>query len=135
MVTNMHEKYLALFREIARATSVLAERVMDYDKEKNDEKGFQTAQQMRDDYLDLVDKLQNDLPNLERADFARLLVGAVVVTQNMETEIKAREKAMQGYKIDIIPKLERVVNESEETEDAKKLAEEVFNIQEEKETE
>lgn len=135
MVTNMHEKYLALFREIARATSVLAERVMDYDKEKNDDKGFQTAQQMRDDYLDLVDKLQNDLPNLERADFARLLVGAVVVTQNMETEIKAREKAMQGYKIDIIPKLERVVNESEETKDAKKLAEEVFNIQEEKETE
>lgn len=135
MVTNMHEKYLALFREIARATSVLAERVMDYDKEKNDEKGFQTAQQMRDDYLDLVDKLQNDLPNLERVDFARLLIGAVVVTQNMETEIKAREKAMQGYKIDIIPKLERVVNESEETEDAKKLAEEVFNIQEEKETE
>lgn len=135
MVTNMHEKYLALFREIARATSVLAERVMDYDKEKNDDKGFQTAQQMRDDYLNLVDKLQNDLPNLERADFARLLVGAIVVTQNLETEIKAREKAMQGYKIDIIPKLERVVNESEETEGAKKLAEEVFNIQEEKENE
>ena len=125
----MNEKYLELFKDIVRTTAVLAERVMDYDKDKNDEKGFQTAQRMRDDYLELNEKLRQDNYKLERADFARLLVGAIVITQNMETDLKTREKAIQGYKIDVIPKLERVVNESEETEEAQKLAEEVFSIE------
>jgi hypothetical protein len=126
----MDNKYIKLFSEITRATSVLSEQVMDYDKTKEDEKGEQTAQIMRDDFTKLHDKLEKG-EELSRADFAKLLVGAFIMMRNIEDKIEAQQKALIGYKEDIMPKLDKIINESENDEGARKIADEIFQIIEE----
>ena len=131
----MDNKYLILFREIARTTEVLAERVMAYDKEKKDEKGEQTAQTMRDDYAKLHDKLSAsnlDTNSISRMEWAKILVGAMVISNNLSEEIEQRKKALSGYKIDLIPKLNRIINETKTDEEAVALANELFEISENK---
>ena len=131
----MDNKYLILFREIARTTEVLAERVMAYDKEKNDEKGEQTAQTMRDDFAKLHDKLSAsnlDTNSISRMEWAKILVGAMVISNNLSEEIEQRKKALSGYKIDLIPKLNRIINETKTDEEAITLANELFEISENK---
>jgi len=46
----MHKKYITLFKDLAQATAASAETVMEYDKEKKDEKGLITATTMRNDF-------------------------------------------------------------------------------------
>lgn len=131
----MDNKYLILFREIARTTEVLAERVMAYDKEKKDEKGEQTAQTMRDDFAKLHDKLSAsnlDTNSISRMEWAKILVGAMVISNNLSEEIEQRKKALSGYKIDLIPKLNRIINETKTDEEAITLANELFEISENK---
>ena len=131
----MDNKYLILFREIARTTEVLAERVMAYDKEKKDEKGEQTAQTMRDDFAKLHDKLSAsnlDTNSISRMEWAKILVGAMVISNNLNEEIEQRKKALSGYKIDLIPKLNRIINETKTDEEAITLANELFEISENK---
>lgn len=130
----MNKKYLQLFKELCKTMTLLAEQVMDYNHNQKDNKGEKTAQIMRDDYQTLYDRIEEkdfDPKSLQRSDFAKLLVGAVVVMQNLEEQVKNRQKAIQGYKIDLIPKLERVVNETETSEEAQTIADEVFQISEE----
>lgn len=130
----MDKKYIQLFKELCKTMTLLAEQVMDYNHSQKDNKGEETAQIMRDDYQKLYDRIEAkdfDSNSLERADFAKLLVGAVVVMQNLEEQVKQRQKAIQGYKIDLIPKLEKVVNETETTEEALEKAKEIFQISEE----
>lgn len=129
----MDKSYLKLFTELAHATEVLAEQVMELDKVQNDTKGEETAKIMRDDYAKLHDYLRGDAfdpSTLEKKDFAKLLVGAIIVAQQLENKIEAERKALNGYKVDVIPKLERVVNETNSLEEIQKLAEELFSIQE-----
>lgn len=83
---------------------------------------------MRDDYLNLHDKLTNE-EVLDKADFARLLVGAIIVTNQLDARIKNEQKALDGYKIDIIPKLDRINNA--EADQVASLAEELFKVKEE----
>lgn len=130
----MDKKYIQLFKELCKTMILLAEQVMDYNHSQKDNKGEETAQIMRDDYQKLYDRIEAkdfDSNSLQRADFAKLLVGAVVVMQNLEEQVKQRQKAIQGYKIDLIPKLEKVVNETETTEEALEKAKEIFQISEE----
>lgn len=130
----MDKKYIQLFKELCKTMTLLAEQVMDYNHSQKDSKGEETAQIMRDDYQKLHDRIEAkdfDSNSLQRADFAKLLVGAVVVMQNLEEQVKQRQKAIQGYKIDLIPKLEKVVNETETTEEALEKANEIFQISEE----
>lgn len=83
---------------------------------------------MRDDYLNLHDKLTNG-EVLDKADFARLLVGAIIVTNQLDARIKNEQKALDGYKIDIIPKLDQINNT--EADQVASLAEELFKVKEE----
>lgn len=126
----MDKKYLQLFTELTRAVEVLSEQVMDYDKAQNDEKGLETAEIMRDDFAALHDKLGTNEP-LTKAEYAKLLVAAMIVANNIEDRIKSERKAIEGYKIDIIPKLSRINDETTNDEEAIKLAEEIFKISEE----
>ena len=129
----MNEKYIQLFKELCKTMELLAEQLMDYNHSKNDNKGEKNAQIMRDNYQKLYDDMDEknfDFKKLSRADFAQLLVGAIIVMKNIEDQIKSRQTAVQGYKLDIIPKLERVVNETTTTEEALKLAEEIFQVSE-----
>lgn len=123
----MDKRYTELFALITQTTANLAERVMEEHKKNGEDKGYQTAETMRNDYLNLHNKLNSD-EVLNKADYARLLVGAIIVTNQLEARIKNEQKALQGYKIDIIPKLDQI-NNAEATETAE-LAEKLFKVKE-----
>lgn len=124
----MDKRYRELFTLISQSVSNLAEQVMNDHQDKGEEKQQETAQIMRDDYLNLHNKLTNG-EELDKADFARLLVGAIIVTNQLDARIKNEQKALDGYKIDIIPKLDRINNT--EADQVASLAEELFKVKEE----
>lgn len=108
--------------------------------DKKDEKGEETATIMRDDYQQLYDRMRQadfDPVTLSKRDYARFLVGAIIVVQQIETRIENEKKAISGYKIDLIPKLERIINEIKEGEEDKlpALISELFEIKPEEKTE
>lgn len=123
----MDKKYIELFTLIAQSTANIAEQVMEEHKKNNEEKGYQTAETMRNDFLNLHDKLGTD-EALSKADYARLLVGVFIVTNQLDARIKNEQKILQGYKINIIPKLDQI-NSADATETAE-LAERLFEIKE-----
>lgn len=126
----MHKKYLELFKELTRATAVAAEQVMDYDKEKNDDKGFETAKTMRDDFEGLHEKLAAESfdGNLTKAEYAKLLVGCYVIVGNLQDRIEALKKAIAGYQSDLVPKLSKII-EAENDAEAQKLADEHLMVE------
>jgi len=124
----MDKRYVELFKELAKATAVSAEQVMDYDKAKNDEEGLKTAQTMRDDYNALHDKI-SDGSELDKTDFAKLLVGAMIIVNQIQDRIATLQKAMSGYQTDLIPKLNKII-EVETEDEVKKIAIKEFNIKE-----
>ena len=121
----MTDKYKELFTELAHTSELLAEHVMEYDHEKNDDQGEQTAQKMRDDFRTLGDKLKAG-EALDRADYARLLVGAYTAVNSIDARIKMYQAAVSGYKVDLIPKLCRILNETKSEEEVNNLANELF---------
>ena len=131
----MDKTYLTLFTELAHTTEILAEQVMENDGSK--EQAVNAAKTMRSDYAQLYDRLRDknfQESSLKREDYAKLLVGAIITAQQIENRIKTEQAALSGYKIDVIPKLERIVNESEDTESAQKLAQEILTIEEKNNT-
>lgn len=87
---------------------------------------------MKNDFHQLYDKIsseQFDPATLTKGDYARLLVGVLIIVNNLETRIKAEQDAVKNYKEQIITKLERVVNECDTDEAAKNLANELFIIE------
>jgi len=129
----MDKRYRDLFTLIAQSVANTAEKVMDLHKSNNEEKEYETAQIMRDDYLNLHDKLQEEV-DLTKADYARLLVGTIIIVNQLEGKIKSEQQALQGYKIDVIPKLDQINNELD-PDKAMQLAAELFEIKEQEEQE
>lgn len=127
----MDKKYKELFSLIVQTTANIAEKVMDLHKKNDEEKEYQTAETMRNDYLNLYDKLATNV-DLNKADYARILVGTIIVATQLENKIKSEEKALQGYKINLIPKLDQI-NNAETEEKALELANKLFEIVEEEE--
>lgn len=128
----MDKKYLDLFLLISQSVANLAEQVMTMHEKQNEQKEKETAEIMRNDFLDLHDKIKNQ-EQLKKADFARLLVGTIIITNQLENRIKNEEKALQGYKIDIIPKLDQINNS--DLDDISDLVNDLFSIKEEKDDE
>lgn len=126
----MHEKYLTLFKELAHATEVLSEQVMEYNHSKNDTKGEETAKTMRDDYAQLYDRLRSGNYQITLKDYAKLLVSSYIVSENLASKVKNEQVALDGYKNDIMPKLSRIMEETKTDEEATKLANEIFQIKE-----
>ena len=124
----MDKKYITLFRDLAQATAASAEQVMDYDREKNDEKGLETATIMRDDYQDLVSKLSDENYIISKTDASKLLVGVMILINQLQNRIANLKKAMTGYQTDLVPKLQAIVDAADE--DVAKRAEEKFLIEE-----
>lgn len=123
----MDKMYLKLFEAIIQAAEVLAEKVMEYDEKQNDLEGKRTAEIMRDDYASLYDKINtNEDVTLTKADFAKLLVAAYIVSSNMEVQVQQLQKTLESYKSAIIPKLSRINDEAQTDEEVTKLAEELF---------
>ena len=128
----MDKKYIELFRNLAQATAVSAEQVMDYDRENDNEKGYKAAQTMRDNFQALTEKLSAaEDYQMTKVDAANLLVGAVITTQQLEDRINNIKKALADYQTEIIPKLKEIVD-TETDEDAIKLANEKFILDDNK---
>ena len=130
----MDKAYVTLFTELAHATEVLSEKVLELNTENKDEKGINAAQTMRADYAELYDKMRAkdfDYSTLGRKEYAKFLVGAIIMAQQLDKQIANLKTSLQGYKIDVIPKLERIVNETKTDEESRALAEELFQIKKE----
>ena len=126
----MDKRYIELFKLITQSTANLAEQVMD-NAETQETKDYQNAQTMRDDYQLLYDKIENN-EVLNKADYARILVGAILVVNQLESRIKTEEKALRGYKLDVIPKLDQI-NNAETAEEVESLAATLFEVKDEEE--
>ena len=129
----MNKAYIHLFKEMARTNEVLAEKVLESDIKDKDPKAIEAATSIRKEYSDLYDKISNiEKENSEelftKADFARLLVGAYMILEQLNSKKNAIEKSIQGYNIDIIPKLDRILNEANTDEECLALANEIFEI-------
>ena len=124
----MDSKYLELFTLIAQQIANLAEQVMNDHQDKGETKEQETAQTMRDDYLNLHDKLISN-QELNKADYARILVGAIIIANQLTARIQNEQKALDGYKLDIIPKLDQI--NSTEYEEVPALAAKLFAVKEE----
>lgn len=127
----MDKKYITLFKDLAQATASSAETVMDYDREKNDQKGLETAQIMRDDFQDLANRIDTTEYIITKSDAAKLLVGAMIITNQLQDRINGLKKAMTGYQTDVIPKLQEIVDNANTDEEANELANKKFIIEEE----
>ena len=120
----MDKKYITLFKDLAQVTATSAETVMDYNRQQGDDKGLKTAQIMRDDFQSLTETIKDagDAYVLTQPDAARLLVGAMVVVNQLQDKVNALRKAITGYQTDVIPKLQRIVDEAgSDNELAKKI--------------
>lgn len=126
----MNKKYITLFKNLAQATAVSAETVMEYDQQKNDDKGYETARVMRDDFQDLMGRIDVTEYVMSKADAAKFLVGAMVMANQLQDRIANLKNALAGYQTDIIPKLNEVLG-AESDEKAASIAEEKFQIKEE----
>jgi hypothetical protein len=124
----MDKKYITLFKELAQATAASAETVMDYDRDKGDQKGLNTATIMRDDYQALAENLAGEY-QINKADAAKLLVGAMIMTNQLQDRINNLKKAVTGYQTDVIPKLQKIVDEAKNDEEVTKMANELFIIE------
>ena len=122
----MNEKYKTLFALIAQNMESIAERAMEDDKAKNDMQAYKTAKEMRAKYARLHDLLTSKTVEytLVKNDIIDLYIGANIVTQQIEARIKREQAAVQGYKLDLIPKLEKAMKNEDEIE-------KIFTIQEE----
>ena len=122
----MDESYKKLFIEIDRSAQVLTERVMDYDKSKNDEQGYKTAESMRDDYIKVEDLLKNDKA-LEYNDYVKLLAASYMIANNLQDQITTLQKVVDAYKTITIPQLSRIMDEGKDNpEKFEQLVEELF---------
>ena len=126
----MDKKYITLFKDLAQATAVLAEQVMEYDRGKGEEDALKTATIMRDDYQDLADKIKADEYNMTKSDAAKFLVAAMIQANQLQDKMNNLKKAMAGYQTDLIPKLQELVD-AEDDETVIRLANEKFIIKEE----
>ena len=127
----MDKKYITLFRELAQATAASAETVMDYDREKDDKKGLNTATIMRDDFQDLVNRIDVTEYVISKADVAKLLVGAMIMTNQLQDRITNLKKALTGYQTDVIPKLQYILDNAKTEDEVIQMADEKFKISQE----
>jgi len=104
---------------------------MDYDKAKEDDKGFESAKLLRDDYEKLNQIIEEGgdewAPNKNEA--AKLLLASMIQVTQLKDKIEALRKAMAGYSTDLIPKLQEIVEKAEDNEAAIKMANEKFIIE------
>lgn len=125
----MDKNYQKLFQQVSLAASTTAEQVIELNKKNQDEKGEKTAQIMLNDYNRLYDILNDenfDYKSLNKNDYAKLLVATIIVTNNLTDRIKLEEKVLRDYKINVLPKLQRIVDEATNDLEAANLSNELF---------
>ena len=122
----MNKDYLKLFQELTSTVSILAEQVMDYNEKHDDNNGVKNAEVLHTDFNELHDKLMSEA-TLTKDDYIKLLTGTYIVVNNIQNQIASRQKAVHNYTVDVMAKLQRIMNEATSDEEAASLAEELFN--------
>lgn len=127
----MDKTYINLFKELSKATAVAAEQVMEYDHDKGDTKAEETAKIMREDYLNLLSKIDNKEfdGTLTKNEYAKLLAGAYIVVNNLRDRMAGMKKAITGYETDLMPKLQAIVEKAKTDEEANEMANKNFVIE------
>ena len=120
----MDKKYIEVFKNLAQATAATAEQVMDYDRARNDENGLNTATTMRNDFQELADQIDQDF-KLDKSNAAKLLVAVMIQVNQVQDRINNLKKALVGYQTDLIPKLQAIVDASDDAT-ASEIAEQKF---------
>ena len=122
----MNEKYKTLFALIAQNMENIAERAMEDDKAKNDMQAYKIAKEMRSKYARLHDLLTSKTVEYTpvKNDIIDLYIATNIVAQQIETRVRREQTAIQGYRLDLIPKLEKAMKNEDEIE-------KIFTIQEE----
>ena len=105
---------------------------MEYNRNKNDEESLKTATTMRDDFQDLTDRISADDYVMTKMDAAKFLIGALVQVNQLQDRIANLKRAMAGYQTDLIPKLQEIVDKAQNDEEAVKLADEKFILEDNK---
>lgn len=83
---------------------------------------------MRDDFQDLVSRVDVTEYVLTKADAAKFLVGAMIQVNQLQDRINNLKIAMTGYQNDLIPKLQEIVDAKDDDE-VKLLCEKNFIIE------
>lgn len=122
----MNEKYKTLLALIAQNMESVAERAMEDNKTKDDMQAYKTAKEMRSKYARLHDLLTSKTVEYipVKNDIIDLYIGANIIIQQFEARIKREQAAVRGYKLDLLPKLEKAMKGEDEIE-------KIFTIQEE----
>ena len=128
----MDKKYIELFRDLSQSAASSAETVMEYDRQQGDEQGLKTATMMRDDFQALHDRIDLENYQITKDDAAKLLVSAMMISNQLQDKVNTLKKAITGYKTDIIPKLQDIVDNASNDEEAQKIADEKFIIKNDK---
>ena len=76
---------------------------MQYNRDRKDKDGENTAQYMRDDFAKITDKLKEN-NKLSRSDYIKLLSGAMIVSNNIDDQIKIQQKVLHNYRSNLIPR-------------------------------
>ena len=127
----MNKNYLKLFIELSRSIEAITEKAIEEEKKANNNEQLKAAITMRKIYVDLSNKLRSKEPILDRSDYGALFIGAGIVLKNLEEKKDILDKAIRGYKIMLLPKLNRILNETDNDLDTVKLAEELFSSMDE----
>ena len=86
---------------------------------------------MRDDFQNLVDRIDDQfIPT--KGDIAKLLVGTMIQANQLQDRINNLKKAMAGYQTDLMPKLQKIMDTAQNDEEAAKLANEIFILEDNK---
>ena len=104
----MNDNYKELFGLIAHGTANLAEEV-----------GSETSFKMRDDFLDLKDKISDD-KEITLADVSKLYIATSLAITNLENQIKKIEKVKKLYQTQLLDDLKSCLH-------GEKKFEEIFN--------
>ena len=125
----MDNKYKILFGLIAKSAESIAEETMNFNKDNNDLQAYKTAKEMRSKYARLNDLLNSKTVDykLTKNDIIDLYVGSRVVVSQLEARINKEKTALQGYKIDLLPKLEQAIKEFDNFEEIFTIKEEINN--------
>lgn len=123
----MNKDYLKLFLDLSRSIEAITEKAIEEEKEANNDEALKAAISMRKIYMELTNKLQGKEPTLDRSDYGALFIGAGIMLKNLEEKKAVLDKAISGYKIMLLPRLNRILNETDNDMDAVKLAEELFS--------
>lgn len=118
----MKKNVIDVLKAVAEIAETTAEQVMELEKDNKDQ--YVIAQDMRNDYMELHDKIRDPKFDgiLTRDDYSKLAIAAFVSVNQLKNRMATLRLAIKGYEDNLIPKLSKILNESKTDEEAQAIA-------------